>query len=433
MKGFIISNSMDIAKLHALFLKSNGVSTDTRENQTGKLFFALKGDNFDGNQFALKSLEEGALMGIVDDPELNDTEGLLLVEDVLKTLQALSNFHRKYLKIPIIAITGSNGKTTTKELMATVLSKSYRVKFTEGNLNNHIGVPLTLLGMEKSTEIGVVEMGANHLKEIEGLCQIVEPDYGYITNFGKAHLEGFGGFKGVIKGKSELYKYLINNKKQIIVNEDQSLQMEQSNGGNLITFGQAPTSECRVSLKDATSFVKVDYLDLIIKSKLLGGYNFNNIAAAICVGQFFGIDKHKIKKAIEEYKPENNRSQIFTKNSNQFILDAYNANPTSMELAIDNFINYPSENKVIVLGDMFEIGETELEEHQHIVDILEACSIERIFVCGSIFNRTLVNKVRKFEDLKKLQNKIAEEVIQNATILIKGSRGMTMEKILEVF
>lgn len=435
MKGFFISNSdsMNIAELHQLFLKSKGVSTDSRTELIDKIFFALKGDNFDGNRFALKSLEKGAVLSVVDDPMLKNKEGVIWVEDVLQTLQQLANFHRNHLKLPIIAITGSNGKTTTKELIAKVLSERYKVGFTRGNLNNHIGVPLTLLSLKKSTEIGVVEMGANHPKEIKKLCRIVQPDFGYITNFGKAHLEGFGSFEGVVKGKSELYDYLIKNNKQIFVNEDQKLQIKQSKGGNLIKFGQSPLASCQVSLADATGFIKVKYSGVIIKSKLLGAYNFNNIAAAICVGQFFEIDKWKIKKAIETYKPENNRSQIFIKGSNKFILDAYNANPTSMELAIANLINFRSNNKVVVLGDMFEIGETELEEHQQIVDLLEASSIEKIYVCGGIFNRTKVNKVRKFENFAALKHEIAQENIRNSTVLIKGSRGMAMEKILEAF
>lgn len=435
MKGFFIPKleSMEIAKLHQLFLKSTGVSTDSRADQTGKLFFALKGGNFDGNQFALRSLENGALCSVVDDPALREVKGLFWVEDVLQTLQALANFHRRYLEIPIIAITGSNGKTTTKELIAKVLAERFGVAFTKGNLNNHIGVPLTLLTMNESTEIGVVEMGANHPKEIENLCLIAEPDYGYITNFGKAHLEGFGGFEGVIKGKSELYDYLINNKGKIFINEDQKLQVKQSKGGDLIRFGQSSTANCRVSLKAATRFVEVEYNGILIESQLLGAYNFNNIAAAICVGDFFEIDKEKIQDAIESYIPENNRSQIFTKGSNQFILDAYNANPTSMELAVTNFIDYPADNKVIVLGDMFEIGETELAEHQYIVDLLEASSVDEIFVCGEIFYRTTVNKVRKFKELGVLKKELAKDEMRSATFLIKGSRGMAMEKLLEIF
>lgn len=423
---------MKTQELHQLFLVSQGVSTDSRENLKGKIFFALKGENFNGNIYARKALENGAMLAVVDDPDLKEEPNCFWVEDVLLQLQDLARFHRKFLGIPILAITGSNGKTTTKELVAAVLSEKYKVTFTQGNLNNHIGVPLTLLQMNAQTEFGVVEMGANHQKEIQLLCEIAQPDYGYITNFGKAHLEGFGGFEGVVKGKSELYDYLKTHQKKIFVHQDDPIQVEQSRGGDLILFSQESESDCLIQLKNANPFVEVIWEDLRILSRLIGVYNAKNIAFAICVGAYFGVLERLILSAIESYKPDNNRSQIIRRGSNQIVLDAYNANPTSMSLALESFMMYPGEKKIVVLGDMFEVGQTEVSEHQGVVDWLEKSSLDEMYVCGNIFCQTKVNKVQKFNDFEELKAVLMQKRYEDASILIKGSRGMAMERVLEV-
>lgn len=424
---------MKITELHQHFLNSKGVSTDTREDLKDKLFFALKGENFNGNKFVLKAIKEGAKLAITDDVSLENHPQLICVDDVLKCLQSLAKYHRQYLEIPILAITGSNGKTTTKELIAAVLSKKYKVDFTLGNLNNHIGVPLTLLKMDETTEFGVVEMGANHQKEIEFLCEIAQPDFGYVTNFGKAHLEGFGGFEGVIKGKSELYNYLKKENKQIFINTDDEIQVKQSEGGALIKMSNATTSNCQVELISTNPFVEVKFKDVFIKTHLLGSYNLKNITAAICVGKHFEVEEAEIQTAIANYKPDNNRSQIIELESNQFILDAYNANPTSMELAVKNFKGFPAKYKVVLLGDMFEVGTSALKEHQNIVDLLEDLAFDEAYVCGKIFDETEVSKTQKFIDFKKLEKVLKQKKYENTTFLIKGSRGMKMERVLDLF
>lgn len=421
---------MDIIKIHQHFLDSDGVCTDSRNDVTHKLFFALKGENFDGNQFVEKALESGAELAIADDKTLAKHPKLILVENVLVALQELATFHRNYLGLPILAITGSNGKTTTKELIAAVLKKKFSLSFTKGNLNNHIGVPLTLLSMTKNHEMGLVEMGASHKKEIECLCRIAQPDYGYITNFGKAHLEGFGGFEGVVKGKSELYDFLIENNKTIFVNADDSLQMKQSRGGALITFSETKESDYQIKFESAEPFVEVEFDGIQIKTQLIGDYNAKNSAVAICVGKYFDVKAKQIKHAIESYRPDNNRSQILKKGSTEIILDAYNANPTSMQLALENFERYQADNKVIILGDMFEVGKTSSEEHQHIVDFLEKSTFDKALVCGENFAMTKVRNVKQFETFEELKNEITSQDFKNTAILIKGSRGMALERVI---
>ena len=327
----------ELSQLHQLFLESTGICTDTRKLKKGNLYLALKGDNFNGNNFAVKALELGANYSIVDEEPEEQNDHIIKVEDGLDTLQKLAAYHRKYLNLPILSITGSNGKTTTKELIREVLSKKYKTVSTQGNLNNHIGVPLTLLSMNKETEFGIVEMGANHQGEIASLCKIAQPDYGYITNFGKAHLEGFGGVEGVIKGKSELYNYLIKNNKTIFINYDDKIQVEKSNGTDIISFSEGKNATHQITFLKANPFVKINTEDTQINSQLIGTYNAKNIAAAICIGKYFKIPAKAIKEAIESYQPTNNRSQIINQNSNQIILDAYNANPTSMKATQNYF------------------------------------------------------------------------------------------------
>ncbi len=424
---------MKIEQLHKYFLESNGICTDTRKITQGCLFFALKGENFDGNKFTQEALNKGAFKVIIDDIRYHKNTGeTILYGDSLTLLQKLATFHRSYLNIPIIALTGSNGKTTTKELINAVLSRKYRTSATAGNLNNHIGVPLTLLSMNKETEIGIVEMGANHLKEIELLSNIANPDFGYITNFGKAHLEGFGGVEGVIQGKTELYRHLKQHKKSVFINANDPKQLELSQGIDRFTFGNEE-QDFYIQLKNASTTVQSKFMGVDINSQLIGTYNFHNIAAAIAIGAHFGISAAEIKIAIEEYIPEMNRSQIIKKNGHTIILDAYNANPTSMMAALENFQQSQGENKLMILGDMFELGSVAAEEHQFICDFLKKNSFGTALLVGSNFYGTKISEEKNvlletFEDLKKY---IENHPPKSAFILIKGSRGMALERILE--
>ena len=426
---------MRIEQLHQLFLASNGVSTDTRNITKDVMFFALRGDNFNGNVYALEAIKKGASYAIVDESEHSDSDNIILVDDVLDTLQELATYHRKYLSLPIISLTGSNGKTTTKELINAVLSKKYVTTATKGNLNNHIGVPLTLLSMNKDTEIGIIEMGANHQKEIAQLAAIAKPDYGFITNFGKAHLEGFGSIEGVVKGKSELYDYLLNENKYVFLNADDIIQKEKlANYIKKFGFSQSNSEFYRIEMMDAKPFVKISVENIEITSNLIGAYNFDNIAAAILIGKYFNIELQDIKDAIEAYVPSNNRSQIIEKGSNQIILDAYNANPTSMEAALGNFNAQPETNKVAILGDMFELGKDSKEEHQNIVNLIESLDLDSVFLVGDNFYLTKPNKknihlCQSFNDFKKAFKK---DMFRESSILIKGSRGMALERTLDL-
>ncbi len=399
------------------------------------MFFALKGENFNANKFAKDALDKGAKYAVVDEKEHVLSKNYILVDDVLHTLQKLANYHRNFLGTKIIGLTGSNGKTTTKELINAVLSQQYNTNATVGNLNNHIGVPLTLLSLSKETEIGIVEMGANHQKEIEFLCDIAQPDFGYITNFGKAHLEGFGGVEGVIKGKSELYTYLQDCNKLIFVNNSDAIQKEKTNAYNkTYTFGTTQDSDSIIELLSADPFVKIKTNNTAINSNLIGSYNFNNIAIAITIGKYFNVSLDNIKKGIENYIPTNNRSQIINKNTNKIILDAYNANPTSMKAALDNFTKLSDTNKIAVLGDMFELGNSANDEHKFIADYASKLNINHTYLVGKHFYENKIGKdnlscFKSFDDLKA---HFENSAISNTTFLIKGSRGMALERILEI-
>lgn len=427
--------TMNIQTLYQAFKRSNGISIDSRKIDANQLFFALKGENFDGNQYTASALEKGASLAVIDNPEFYIDERTHLVENSEKTLQDLANHHRKQFDIPVIALTGSNGKTTTKELIAAVLSKKYKVVATKGNLNNHLGVPLTLFDIDKTTEIAVIEMGANHQGEIALLCKIAEPNFGLITNFGKAHLEGFGGEEGVIKGKSELYDFIIRRDGLLFVNADDPIQLEKTQNTKRFLFSKNDgNADLKISLHQKNPSLDLSFDETKICSRLIGEYNFYNIAVAVSIGKYFKVPNPDIAAAIEAYLPQNNRSQIIQKNSNRIILDAYNANPSSMKAALDNFAELTSAQKVIILGDMFEVGSTSLTEHQKIADRVAEINPKTAILVGKDFYQALTDQqtVIKFKTLDEAKEYLKQNPISGSEILIKGSRGMTMEKILDV-
>ena len=426
---------MELNQIHKLFLACSAVSTDTRNISQNAFFFALKGPNFNANAFAVQALESGASYAVIDEVVQPMSDSFILVDNVLKTLQDLARFHRDYLGLPVVALTGSNGKTTTKELINAALKQRFKTIATIGNLNNHIGVPLTLLSMNADTEVGVVEMGANHANEIALLCSIAKPNVGYITNFGKAHLEGFGSEQGVVVAKSELYDYLKANKGLIIMNSDDAKQEKQvGRYSNTFSFSEYKQASINISLLDSQPFLNVSLVDIVIKTNLVGVYNFHNIAAALAVGSFFNLTPQQLKSGIEAYVPANNRSQIIQQNSNQILLDAYNANPSSMEVALENFKGTQNSNKLAILGDMFELGANSAKEHLEIVNqaiLTKGCVF---YFIGSLFFEQKIahSTFLFFETFKELQSHLEEITISNTSILIKGSRGMALERVLEL-
>ena len=422
---------MNTNQLYDLFLKCNGVSTDTRSIKKNSLFFSLKGENFDGNDYALEALNKGAKYAVIDNNKLKNSK-FIQVNDVLTSLQLLSACHRTKLKnTTIIALTGSNGKTTTKELIHSVLSEKYKTVSTLGNLNNHIGVPLSLLKINKDSNFAVIEMGANHIGEIAFLTDLVKPDYGYITNFGKAHLEGFGGMKGVIKGKTELNNWLIENNKPILINSDDEIQKKFTNSQSIL-FGKKIQSQF-VFKEFNEDFVSVGFNELKIKSKLIGSYNFNNIIAAISFGLYFKIDIKSIQNAIENYTPKNNRSEVLNIKDKKIILDAYNANPTSMRLAIDSFFKL-SGSKALILADMLELGIYSNDEHLEIINHLEKENTGKTYLVGEEFYKLKKesNSISFYKTKNELILEISNNKILEKNILIKGSRAMKMEELINL-
>jgi len=433
---------MDLQSLYTLFLKGCGISTDSRNVKKGDIFFALKGDHFDGNKYASQAIDNGAEIAVVDDEILPDNPAFFKVKNVLETLQLLSNYHRKQFSVPIIAITGSNGKTTTKELIAAVLSTQYPTHFTKGNLNNHIGVPLTLLSMPQHTEIAVIEMGANHQGEINNLCLIAEPTHGVITNIGKAHLEGFGGVEGVKKGKSELYKYLKDG--CIFLNQMDDVLVDLSNENKkkiIYTLSDNPdpnNAPYEIKNLPTREFLEVAFLSengvyLTAQTNLTGQYNLGNIMAAIAIGKYFKVPGLKIKMALEHYIPSQNRSQYVEFKGAKIILDAYNANPSSMEAALNNLIAINHPYKIAILGDMFELGEEAPYEHIKIADIADNEQIQQVVLLGKNFNNAAKNKKwRHFDTALEAIDYFKSLPFLNSLILIKGSRGMKLESLLEI-
>lgn len=422
---------MNIAEVHELFLKSAGICTDTRKLEKNQIFFALKGDNFNGNLYAARALEAGASLSIIDEEAYELESGTILVVDVLAFLQELAAFHRNYVGIPIIAITGSNGKTTSKELIYTVLAKKYKTYATYGNLNNHIGVPLSLLSINTDHELAIIEMGANHQKEIEGYCKYTRPNYGMITNIGKAHLEGFGGIEGVIKGKTELYESIEEHQGLIFYNIDDPIIVQQSRKVNRkLSYGEALEADYSFSINHSSSFVELNFQNELVKSHLIGKYNGVNMGAAVAIGRYFKVADNLIKEALEAYIPENNRSQIVKYKGNQIILDAYNANPTSMMAALQSFSEIGTGKKAVFLGAMFEVGEESLEEHQKIVEALKEFKFDLTVLVGKDFLACKTPEFHFFESTAEAKTWFDKQEMNSYSILIKGSRGMKMESLL---
>jgi UDP-N-acetylmuramoyl-tripeptide--D-alanyl-D-alanine ligase len=422
---------MQIADLYHIFLDYPSVQTDTRKLKSGDLFFALKGDNFNGNKFAQQAIDAGAVKAVIDEKEFEIEGKTILVNDVLTTLQALAKHHREKLAIPVLAITGSNGKTTTKELVHAVLASGYRAYTTEGNLNNHIGIPLTILKIKKDAEIAVIEMGANHQKEIEGYCKYAEPTHGLITNAGKAHLEGFGGEEGVRKGKGELFDYLRANHGTAFIMKDYEYLQEMSRGiPTIISYGTKDADTNGV-VRSNDPLLSVAFSDgLIIDTQLVGEYNLPNVLAAVAVGRHFKISDERIKEAIERYAPSNSRSQLVMQGTNRIILDAYNANPSSMKLAIENFAKTVKDRKVLMLGAMAELGNESIGEHEAIVKLIDQYQWDEVVLVGGDFMK-IDHRYKKFPNSSEARDWLASRNFTNTNLLVKGSRSMQMETVLK--
>jgi len=418
--------------IYKIYRQHPEICIDTRQISVGCIFFALKGPNYNANEFALNALNNGAAYAIVDEEKYVLDERFILVQDSLKCLQELANFHRKKLNCPIIGITGTNGKTTSKELCYAVLSQKYKVTATKGNLNNHIGVPLSLLSISTDTEIAIIEMGANHLGEIEFLCSLAEPTHGIITNIGKAHLEGFGSVEGVIKTKTELYNFLSEKRAPIFIKDNQQILIDKLPlNCQAISYGQLESSSYKIQSKGAQPFVKVNAEGNTIDSKLIGEYNFDNIALSIAIGLEFGVNIKQIKEAIENYTPTNNRSQLIETKTNTILLDAYNANPMSIEKAIQNMVQIEQDSKVMILGDMFELGEESEKEHINIINNCLNSGVQKIYLVGELFNKYNASAFSSFKTTAELIIELKKHPIKDAFVLIKGSRGMRLENVVE--
>jgi UDP-N-acetylmuramoyl-tripeptide--D-alanyl-D-alanine ligase len=425
---------MEIERLYSRYLESGKVSTDTRQITPGSIFFALKGDKFNANEFAGNALEKGASYAVIDDEKYNTDARCILMPNVLEALQALARHHRTQLKIPVVALTGSNGKTTSKELLNVVLSRKFKTLATKGNLNNHIGVPLTVLAIDSSVELAIVEMGANHLHEIALLCSIANPTHGFITNIGKAHIGTFGGFENIIRGKSELYQHLINTNGQVFINSQNEILATMAKRFKNPLFYPAAGDFYHAELVSADPMVTVRSEDgAIIQTNLIGGYNFENIVAALCIGKYFGVEANLANEAIASYVPSNMRSQIVQRGSNTIILDAYNANPSSMQAAIQNIASMKSSRKVLILGDMFELEDEADKEHQAIGRLIKEKEFTDVYLCGQLFKSALheIPNAKYFPKKEDLLSELRQFPITNATVLVKASRGIGLETVVD--
>ena len=421
-----------IETIYKHFTKAYKVSTDSRKVEQDAVFFALKGENFDANDFAVQVAEQGvASLIVADRKDLPKHQRILIVDDSLKTLQDLAAYHRQQSKAMVLSITGTNGKTTTKELVSAVLAKKYNIIHTMGNLNNHIGVPLTLLSIKPETEIAVVEMGANHPGEIDFLCKIADPDFGLITNIGKAHLEGFGSFEGVIKTKTELYRHIKANGKAVFVNQGNPLLWEQSEGQERISYGRHCAAFCPVAPGACNPYLSVFWRKHLVQTHLVGSYNFENVAAAIGVGQYFGVEENNIIEALEAYTPTNSRSQVVETGKNRVIMDAYNANPTSMRAALINFARICGEQHLLILGDMRELGTASEEEHRNILGLMKELRFKDAYLVGSNFCAYNENPDWKtFDNIQNLCQYLESSPVSGKTILVKGSNSIQLGKVL---
>ena len=432
---------MNVKDIYRLFQKTKGVVTDTRLSVKNSFYIALKGINFDGNNFAKEAIEKGAFYALVNKKSIvKDNDRFIYVDDTLQTLQKLANYHRSIIDTKIIAITGSNGKTTTKELLSEILSKEFKIFATKGNLNNHIGVPLSLLSINRECEYAIIELGANHLGEINHLCKIAKPDFGLITNFGYAHIEGFGSFDGVVKGKSELYNYLIEKKGRLFINLDDVIQKKWLKYRPISTYGQTSKADFKIEKinnKGKGTTIKIE--NLIIESQLFGDYNFSNIGASVAISRFLGVPNQKIKKALELYKPINKRSQVINKKNNKILLDAYNANPSSMIASINSFLKNNPKNSIAVLGDMLELGFYEKEGHVKIIKLLESSPFEEIFFVGKLFfkfskeSNSFKKTIHFFKEKIEAYSYLKKRKFKNKNILIKGSRKLQLEDTINFF
>ncbi len=421
--------------LYTHFLQSTGVSTDTRLLKPGNIFFALKGPNFDANQLVFEALAKGALLAVSDAPEMDGNAQVMVVDDALKALQQLASHHRGLMPATVIGITGSNGKTTTKELVSRVLSEKFKTISTQGNLNNHIGVPLTLLSIKPETEMAVVEMGANHMGEIMQLCRLAKPDYGLITNIGKAHLEGFGSFTGVINAKSELYSWIDDHGKMLFVNVDNELLEGLSMNIPRFTYGESLQSDLYGELVAADPYLHIAWeyqsSQSAVSTRMIGNYNTENILAAMAVGSFFGVDAEHINKAIAAYEPSNNRSQLVQTSSNRVMMDAYNANPVSMAAALKNFASIAGPKAVVIVGDMLELGESSDAEHADILRLITDLEFRNVYLVGPLFERVYAgDDWLHFNHVDQLTAYLKNHLIRHSDVLVKASRGIQLEKVL---
>ena len=426
---------MSIIDLYDLFIHNPQITTDSRNCPKGSIFFALKGDKFDGNQYAGKALASGCVYAVIDNPDYYIGERTILVDNVLKTLQQLAHHHRKVLGLPIIGITGTNGKTTTKELLAAVLSTKFNLLYTEGNFNNHIGVPLTLLRLTHDHEMAVIEMGASHPGDIKELVDIVHPNYGIITNVGRAHLEGFGSFEGVIRTKGELYDYIRRSKGKIFIKKENEYLQSIAKGIEQITYGNGDDAFASGQVVSCDPFLVFNWKQQgklhTVETHMIGSYNLDNVLAAVAVGRFFKIPAERLSRAIAAYEPTNNRSQFKKTDNNELIIDAYNANPSSMKVALDNFITMPVQPKAIILGDMRELGPTSDELHAEVVEQIKKGQFDKVFLCGEHFSK-VGKEFSPFATTEAMVEELRKQPLKGYHILIKGSHSMGLEKLADI-